>query len=221
MVKVPQEIPNEITREIFSYASLPLRVNRAGEFPWYLGHVCPAWRDVFLSMQLHFWSEIQIEWPDLFRHGNLSKYTERIIDILNFFLRCGQQSPFSFRLYNARFHLEEEAPFDQVLSILAQESKRWQRALLRLWPSHVPALYRVKDSLPRLEYLDLVVWNPHSNGNESALLEPYLDLFETAPLLTQVKLEGSVWWEFDWSTLVSLQMTAKDIGEAIYVALCT
>ena len=64
MASMATLVPAEIIHEIFSCLSSPLLPLEPHEFPWYLGQICSEWRAIFLSMQAHFWNEIEIERPE-------------------------------------------------------------------------------------------------------------------------------------------------------------
>ncbi|KAK2464675.1 hypothetical protein APHAL10511_003251 [Amanita phalloides] len=228
MPKIVLGIPQDVVREIFSHLSSILDVQRPREFPWHLGHICAAWRATFLSMQLEFWNSVKLEWPPLRQKGRdgfppslLPRYTRRVMEMLQFFLRCNRGSPFSFTLCTQyRAYSEKHAQeVMRVLLILVQESSRWQNASMNLQSSMLPMLYHIKHRLPVLQSLNLAL----RPDNPTPVPELYADIFESAPLLASIAIVTSLsTWRFNWSFLTFIHLSdslALETGSSFYDVL--
>ncbi len=130
VVRSTRRIPSEVSREMFSHLSSPLRLLEAYKFPWYLGQVCSEWRAIFLSMLPYFWNEIQIERPeDRYRRPDAT----HVMAMLTFFLNVTSGAPFSFTLYKENHYYVGEAPNVQlILSKLRDYSMQWVNASMEL-----------------------------------------------------------------------------------------
>ena len=188
--------PIGILQEVIKLCfSTPLVAYDAGEFPWYLGHVCSRWRALFFSMRSTFWNRIIInDWQQV-------TATRHIEGIVAFFLgrTCGK--PFSFiYIRTSRTH--------DIRQILAH-SEQWEEACIRLQPYELEYLCDIKGRPPLLEELDIDMIR---RGQDHWRMEA-ANIFEDAPLLTHVVL-----WDapgpskFNWSslTVVSFQQFTKN-----------
>ena len=199
-------IPPEVLREIFSHLSSPLRLLEPYEFPWYLGQVCSEWRALFLSMQPYFWNEIQIEEPE---DCDRQPDPAHVMPMLTFFLKATNGAPFSFTLYSEDYYDVHEAPkVELILSKLLDHSMQWVNALMELQLPEFLLLRSVKDRVPLLQSLALVLPSDEMENHDSTLLLQMGKLFENAPLLTRIKLEclSDVDWKFNWASLTSLHL---------------
>jgi hypothetical protein len=191
MTDIPTELLQEVFKQIKQSLASRLRAHsrkpdQPGRFPWYLGHVCSRWRSLFLSMRSTFWNRIDIElWHDDYSGEEESRESE----IVAFFLDRTRGAPFSFSFGTIRRNLHaEQEPYNIPLAILARlvvHSEQWKEVFFELSSSEVGCLCAAKGLLPLLTKLELVV-------NKDADYEPTQnmtsDVFEDAPLLTQIML---------------------------------
>ncbi|KAK2464679.1 hypothetical protein APHAL10511_003255 [Amanita phalloides] len=179
-------------------------------------------------MPSHFWNSIKLEpWPrrrrrsDRFPSSSRQPwYTQRVIEILQFFLRCNRGSPFSFALCTERSYYTEDDAQEvmRVLLILVPESTRWQNASMNLKMWMLPTLYRIKHRLPLLRTLDLR--SSTDDPADDSVPELYDDLFETAPLLASIAVRISLsTWKFNWSFLTFIRLSDAFDDESFYKAL--
>ena len=196
------DLPIEILCEIFAYLSSPLRVQRAHEFPWYLGKVCSTWRTLFFSMRSTFWKNIEIEWEHNFRRP--LRFSERRREILAFFLSRTQGAPFSFSLFREGSH-PRKTHVQWILKDLVDHSRQWEEVFIRMNPIvfELNLLRNAKGRLPLLKKLEIT-----SSDYFGPEVHPSLaGIFKDAPLLTHVALQNFSAWELHWSPL-----TILDIG---------
>ena len=236
-------IPAEIIHEIFSHLSSPLRPLKPHEFPWYLGQICSEWRAIFLSMQVYFWNEIEMErpedketrpWirpyspndpkPELPR--TLRPDSPRTMAILAFFLDVARGAPFSFTLYKEKPYCsdQEVSCVQLVLSKLIDHSMQWENVSMQLRLPEFLLLRSVKSRLPSLKILELVLPYRHQmeEANHDVTLLPQMgDIFEDVPLLTHIKLRclEDATWKFNWASLTSIHLQSPDDLQTIITTL--
>ena len=153
---IADRFPLDVIREILKHLASPLDVNRPSAFPWYLGHICSAWRAAFLTMLGVFWSEIHIRW--IRRYPNSMAYNNQVHGLVKTFMERNQGRPFSFawhadsmRLFNRR-----ETSFAQSCpKYLISQSTRWKNAKLHLRLDDKHLLGALKGCLPLLESLTI------------------------------------------------------------------
>ncbi|KAF8330537.1 hypothetical protein F5887DRAFT_1287177 [Amanita rubescens] len=236
-------IPADIIREIFLHLSSPLRLLEPHEFPWYLGQICSKWRAIFFSMQAYFWNEIEMErpedketrpWirsyspndpkPELPR--TLRPDSARTMAILAFFLDVAHGAPFSFTLYEKKSYYsdQEVSCVELVLSKLIDHSTQWENVSMQLRLPEFLLLRSVKSRLPLLQRLELILPYRHEmeRANHDVTLLPQMgDIFEDAPLLTDIQLlhlEDAA-WKFNWASLTSIHLRSSDSPQTIIATL--
>jgi hypothetical protein len=195
------DLPIEILREIFAYLSSPLLVQRAHEFPWYLGKVCSRWRALFFSMRSTFWEKIEIDWEHNFRRP--LRFSERRRAILAFFLSRTQGAPFSFSLFREGSH-PKKTHVQWILKDLVDHSRQWEEVFIRMNPIvfDLNLLRNAKGRLPLLKKLEIT-----SSDYFGPEVHPSLaGIFKDAPLLTHVALQNFSAWELNWSSLTILSI---------------
>ncbi|KAF8320149.1 hypothetical protein F5887DRAFT_1217923 [Amanita rubescens] len=206
-----RHIPSEVSCEIFSHLSSPLRLLEPYKFPWYLGQVCSKWRAIFLSMQPYFWNEIQIERPE---DRGLQPDSADVMAMLTFFLNVTSGAPFSFTLYKEKYYYVNEAPAVQlILSKLRDCSMQWVNASMELRVPEFFLLRSVKNRVPLLKSLELILpihLETKTSNHDSTLLLQMGKLFENAPLLTRIKLYclSDLGWRFNWALLTSIHLSS-------------
>jgi len=196
-----QNLPDDIIREIFGYFSTSLRLHVSKEFPWFLGHVCSAWRTIFLTMTTEFWQSISLDFrnqrPADARHINC------ILEMMRFFVTRNQEETISFKYLLPKddwAHGQQGiAGLRRVLEVLVEESMRWESVSIETASLDLPTLQRVKDRLPSLRSLGLRIPVNHPSN-----ISP--GMFENAPSLQQVMLVGHFNWKLNWSSLTSLEL---------------
>src|SRR5258708_245724 len=97
MTSIAHVISEDIVCEIFTNFSAAINATCPIYFPWYLGHICSAWRATFLSMVPQFWHKLDVYNPCLYISGDPGKL-RRITNIVKFFLErnCGHQFDLDF-----------------------------------------------------------------------------------------------------------------------------
>jgi hypothetical protein len=220
-----RRIPPDIIRDIFSHLSSPLKVHEAHKFPWYLGQICSDWRAAFLSMQPHFWSEVEIEKPPAHKGGKKQLQVARTMEILTFFLDMTRGAPFSFTLYALQLEplIKKKVPYVQtILSKFLDYSAQWKNVVMEVRLSQLALLRDIKNQVPMLQILTLMMPGrvPSDYGEDilsgddpdSVLRRELGELFEDAPHLTGVQLDSicSVAWRFNWASLTSIHLASTD-----------
>lgn len=185
-----QRLPDELLIEIFS--AVPVELIDAFELDHYyeiwpfvtLSHVCSRWRDIILSTKT-FWSTID---PSHDRH--------RFRPPVAVSLARSVDAPLTVRIgRDAR-----NCDVDQIID----HCRRWRRARFNYaWgPSFFP---KVSQNLPILEDLYL------SFANRTIPPAEYISVFQTAPMLRTLSLEGYIHLDLShlapWSQLVTLNLT--------------
>ncbi|KAF8337303.1 hypothetical protein F5887DRAFT_532733 [Amanita rubescens] len=193
-----QSAPTDIIQEIFKYFSCPLHILTNGRsstttFPWYLGHICSAWRTVFRSMSTEFWSTFRLfkDWKSYDTSVN------DIVALAKVFLECNRGQLFSF---NIQVAIETD-----ILQVFIPESARWLDASISAhqeWGGSI--LSPVKDRLPHLRSLELKLWRTSPPNSQNFLDQ---DCFKIVPNLTYVKSNAVREWQFDWSNVTTLVLT--------------
>ena len=211
-----RRMPPEIIREIFSHVfSSPLQIGCAGQFPWYLGQICSQWRILFFSMQSVFWRTIEINYLPYgcdCEGPNQRESSQRIDEILTFFLKRTRAAPFSFTLFEDTSYMwQQEYHVRWIVQVLLEHSRQWDQATIQLkWPE-MRLLRAAKGHLPLLKKLHLIVPDDSEDDPTGflaghALTSPDLTVFHDAPLLTEVTLQKIPDWQFNWSSLTILDL---------------
>ena len=234
-------VPAEIIHEIFSCLSSPLRPLEPHEFPWYLGQICSEWRAIFLSMQAHFWNEMERpEYKETRPRFTRTSYSPNdpkpesprnlrpdcpgTMAILTFFLDVARGAPFSFTLYKEKSYYDQEVSCVQlVLSKLIDHSTQWKNVSMQLRLPELLLLRSVKSRLPLLQSLELVLpYRLEMDAKHDITLLPHMgDIFEDAPLLTHIKLRclEDATWKFNWASLTSIHLRTTYSAQTIFTIL--
>ena len=116
-------------------------------------------------MQSVFWRTIEIDWrrPTPVDHDDdysalcLRSYSNRIDEILTFFLNRTRTEPFSFTLFKSGgFSLSENYDVRWILRAL-ERSKQWDQVSIGLELSEVRFLGTTRGQIPLLNKLELIV----------------------------------------------------------------
>jgi hypothetical protein len=212
-----QNLTPELVFGIFGHflPGLKLSVTEPAQFPWYLGHICSRWRDVFISYPA-FWSNFIIYLElDYDIYGEPRTIHEpdvtRALAILNVCLPRGGNGPFSFKLvlysYDLRYGSDQSSKSRcglQVLELLVGQSNRWHDAHIELCESGLPILYMVKDRLPILRSVRVNIWSCGAASMRTPSSN-YIDLFEDASQLKCLHA-GVFTWRVDWSALTVVHL---------------
>jgi hypothetical protein len=131
-----------------------------------------------------FWNRIEIElWHDDYSGQEESPESE----IVAFFLDCTRGAPFSFSIRSVKRDSRlKEHPYNIPLAILAcliVHSNQWKEVSFQLLSSEVGCLCVAKGRLPLLKELEMIIIKDDHRGTQSVT-----DVFEDAPLLTQITL---------------------------------
>ena len=165
-----RRFPPELLQEIFIHITVPWTYSRWNTIPWALSQVCRLWRTTALSVS-SMWSRL----PTIYLHKKIpSSYAAQIRELL---VRS-RDAPISFYLY---------APFKElnshpIIDALVLHSERWQTVAIDSTTPTLFAFKGIKGRLSSLRTLSLEVWRQ---------TDPVVfDMFEEAPQLRQVSLDG-------------------------------
>ncbi|KAJ7763662.1 hypothetical protein DFH07DRAFT_396972 [Mycena maculata] len=164
-----RSMPTELLSLVFSFALLvPCDTLHADPPLWTLGQVCRRWRTILLSQPI-FWAKVDLDFAlradetkfrlqtQLQRSGALP---------LDIDLLCDDDKSFT-------------AHEQRLTRILAASSRRWERVSLYGHYSLYDYLDRVRDRLPLLRELHIMLRSP-GHGNYT------LNIFQSAPKLRHV-----------------------------------
>ncbi|KAJ7274958.1 hypothetical protein C8J57DRAFT_1177813, partial [Mycena rebaudengoi] len=135
-----------------------------------LAGVCSRWRGLVMGSPV-LWSEILLQ-PKYWAHSANSDQA-RMLDLLNFALDRGANAPMTLHVGHGS---RSRSP--ELLTLLAQHSRRWRRVTLSLMDDHIQHLSAVKGQLPLLEALTIDADSLEARGPD------LFDLFGDAPRLT-------------------------------------
>jgi hypothetical protein len=94
-----------------------------------------------------------------------------------------------------------------ILKDLLDYSRQWEEVSIQLRLEDLNLLRGAKGHLPLLKRLDIDMAN-----DDMGMVHPsFTRIFEDAPLLTHVAVGGIFAWEFNWSSLTSLDIGYQDI----------
>ncbi|KAF8337827.1 hypothetical protein F5887DRAFT_521140 [Amanita rubescens] len=197
-----QNLPVDIIQNIFGYFSTSLRLSYTSKgFPWFLGHVCSAWRAIFLTMTTEFWQSISLD----YRWPSEARQIKCILEMTRFFVARNREETisFSYLLPTDDWTHGQQGVTDlrRVLEVLVEESMRWESVSIETASLDLPTLQRVKDRLPSLRSLMLRIPVHHSSNTP-----PGPGIFENAPSLQEVTLVGHFNWKLNWSSLTALEL---------------
>ena len=176
-----RRLPPELLYQIFEFfAPPPLYLNGPDKpshwsgLPWSVSQVCHRWRAITLSMPL-LWTRIPLLTLDM-------KYTANpsFLEFYNSFLLRSAGQPIGVFVASHNPKAEKPVKWHPAIKILVSHSYRWQHLSV---VSHSPHLLRalrpIKKRLPILRTLNLEL-DP----------EAYINMFQKAPKLSQVRLIG-------------------------------
>ncbi|KAM6502755.1 hypothetical protein JOM56_002732 [Amanita muscaria] len=205
MPSTAQSLPDDVIREILKTFAAPLLIlidGSAQEFPWYLSHVCSSWRVAFLSMHQDFWNKFLL-YPAIFW-----TYESELqcTDIAAAFIEHSNGKPFSFEIHrNSRSRL--------VLDTFFREATCWQDVSFAIEEEEIPILESTRGRLSQLHSLTLVVTSAdwavedlRQSNYITKVPQSCSGIFTDAPRLTHVKLSDLSTWQFNWSSLTSLEL---------------
>jgi len=176
-----RRLPPELLYQIFDF-SAPPRLHLEGpdnpirwsELPFNVSQVCHRWRAITLSMPI-LWTRIPSLTPD-------KKYTTNpsFLDFYTGFLLRSAGEPIGLSIFSHDARAEKVVKWHPAIKILVSHSHRWQRLSIVSYSSHFLRAFRpIKKRLPILRTLNLELD-----------FEAYLNMFQKAPKLSQVRLIG-------------------------------
>jgi hypothetical protein len=176
-----RRLPPELLYQIFELFAPPsLYLNGPDEpshwsgLPFNVSQVCHRWRAITLSMPL-LWTRIPLLTPDM-------KYTTNpsFLEFYTSFLLRSAGQPIGVFVSSHDAKAEKAVKWHPAIKILVSHSYRWQHLSVVSPSSHLlRALRPIKKRLPILRTLNLEL-DP----------EAYLNMFQKAPKLSQVRLIG-------------------------------
>ncbi|KAK2459867.1 hypothetical protein APHAL10511_008067 [Amanita phalloides] len=208
LVRSPLVLPTEIVLLIMDLFATTLSTGKLRSFPWFLGHICSAWRSIFLSMTAEFWSRISIEFVPW---RNLNEELERTKNVVHFFLERDSAAPFSFEVKSLyRLHellLPEGVCVRQTLDMLMDTSMRWKDASFTVARAKVLLpLLRAKHRLPILIDCGL-----------NKVPDLLFDVFQNAPHLNDVVVRGLGDWKFNFEDLEAISLDELEFGAPHFI----
>ena len=193
MASVARSLPPEIVCQVLKHFSASLVFPQCvAQFPFYLGHICSAWRAAFLSMHSHFWSTMILQ-PGMLYSVDKTHGTEMV----KTFLQRSQGRPLSLELDRSL-----DGTANRFLEMFVKESTRWKNIALDVYRQDVQLLSLVKDRLPQLRSLTIYSATPRSLGGCK-------DFFENAPRLTHVRLNDLTNLRLPWQSLTALHLCGE------------
>ncbi|KIL64827.1 hypothetical protein M378DRAFT_162681 [Amanita muscaria Koide BX008] len=204
---IANRIPRDIIREILSHFKSALLTYRLGKFPWYLGHICAAWRAEFLPLCDTISIELALLEPTTSSTGlgfsPLPSNYERMLNVLRWYLDQNSDIPFSFTFCMAYSYIPAQSAYARrALVMLCEQSMRWLDAGLCIWEEEIDVLSQVKNRIPLLQGLVLDV------GSASFQMDS--DTFNNAPALSTLNLHIRAPWNFPWTSLTSLSFDVTE-----------
>ncbi|KAK0468758.1 hypothetical protein IW261DRAFT_1016755 [Armillaria novae-zelandiae] len=196
--RLPVEVLGEIlccTRERLRYQLYYVcgfDVFNISDGPWYLGHVCRAWRVAVETFCPDLWSEMTIEFPDRLDKNDIRPtfpfFGKNMLAILERALERSRKCDlnFSFRYpgyYNdtwATYSDAEETLIKQCFDLLLTHSTRWRSVELFITPFLLARLPRIRGRVNNLQHMYLMCEETAEPGN--------IDAFEIAPKLKTLHL---------------------------------
>ncbi|KAJ7631359.1 hypothetical protein DFH06DRAFT_702903 [Mycena polygramma] len=176
-----RRLPTEILCAIFTLALPPFayssNVMNVQEGPWVLSAVCSRWRTIALS-QPCFWTYIFLDFTD---DPPQSSSLAALLPTLEAQLERSQQLPLhvTFRTF---YEMEVEKREQRVLDLIILHCDRWETVdLSGPWTLYSPCLESIRDELPLLRSLDIMVQDIDDDD-----LGSVLDVFQDCPRLEVV-----------------------------------
>jgi len=165
-----RRLPDEILRNIFSFCADPLALALAKHPVWRLAQVCGRWRDIIIDSP-SLWSAINVDQLSLGRHP---KRIEHACKLLQLYFARSKTHPLTIRCF--RFRKLDPA----IAEILVSSSERWQDLFIYGYNGcNDRSLDGIKGRIPQLRRL-------HTH---QCTFSSEVNLFETAPSLTSLKLD--------------------------------
>ncbi|KAF8907839.1 hypothetical protein CPB84DRAFT_1744411 [Gymnopilus junonius] len=175
-----RRLPWDIIQEIFYWSTYPHSPTPEwSDIPWISGHICRRWREVALSASF-LWYRIPLIALD-----KKSRFRKEVLNEL--FVRSGDRLS----------QLSIESPYAHnnypVVDVLIQHSAKWQTVKFYAPVSVISNFRATRGRLPNLRKLTIISRSSIPEmGQPSRELELSLDIFETAPALQEVNINGMV-----------------------------
>ena len=182
-------------------------------FPWYLGHICRAWRSVFVSTP-QIWANLSFDSGHFYR--KTLRHFEHALSVAEMCMVWSRDHPLSFRYSVGAVH-----PLDPIssttccklLETLIRHSTRWQDVRITLPVAESQMLYAVKNRLPALRSIQLMVTMDQSACETST----FGDLFVHTPHLRCISLDHPNYnypsWKIDWSLITAIHHIRGSLDE--------
>ena len=186
----------EIVSEIFNNFSTTMTIHNPHLYPWFLGQICAGWRNVFLSPSTRY---IEINVSKFYQR---SASFERVLDILNFCLKCSEGCPLSFTFrMGTDYYAGEYAYVVDILNALITQSMRWVTAEFFSLPIiELRRLHCVKGRIPLLRSFVL------THRTIKPPQEVISNVFEQAPTLKRLLLSDINVSKFHWASIESFRL---------------
>ncbi|KAF7365216.1 F-box domain-containing protein [Mycena venus] len=184
-------LPVEIISQIFWW-TLPSggpKLNSQLVEPLSLGQICRIWRQIALSTPA-LWSTFHIELDHRFQ--------EKYLFLTRTFLSRAASMPLSFSVKTEAFMDDIGDVENIILHTLASHSQAWENINFTTSPKALDMLHTVRNQLPRLRTLELILDFPPESGS----------MFADAPLLRRVRLSrfGAQKLALPWHQLTSAHL---------------
>ncbi|KAJ7496512.1 hypothetical protein FB451DRAFT_1207955 [Mycena latifolia] len=139
-----------------------------------LSQVCSRWHTIALGTP-SLWREIQLD--NVLWDTSESSHIDKVLELLESALARGRNSSLTVMMICD----VDKPPFYPALQLLTAHSERWQIASLKCPMTVIDAFSGVKGRLPRLENLELEIWDDESRE---------LDILEVVPRLERLAFGG-------------------------------
>ena len=206
-------LPSEVVQEIFlHYSDYGMTNPPIYMVPWHLGHISHRWRKIALSLPT-LWDSIPGIFLNVKSHSNPS-YVRAITHLME---RSGT-SP-TLKLHISYPAWLKKIPRTPIFKTVVRHSERLESLSMCIYDMHTTMLFQgLKGRLPNLRKLYLSLPSTYSNNGRR------LDIFETAPALRQVVLQGSYPGDsirlfLPWSQITHFYDTLRSESVAPYVPL--
>jgi F-box-like len=208
-------LPSEILQEIFLHYCDQGFINPPISLvPWRLGHISHRWREIALALPA-LWDKIPVINLDLKSYSNYNPFFVRAITHL---MERSGTSPtlnchISYPDWLTKIH---KSP---IFKAVVRHSERLESLSMCLFDMHITTLFQgLKGHLPNLRSLRLTLPSIYSNDGRR------FDMFETAPALRRIVLQGSYPGDsirllLPWSQITHLYDTIRSESVAPYVPL--
>ncbi|KAF8627917.1 hypothetical protein AX15_004179 [Amanita polypyramis BW_CC] len=219
-------IPSEIIHEILSWYTpgLVLSVRHSRAFPWYLGHICRAWRSVFVSSP-QFWGHFSFEVLGAEARISIERL-ERALALVELCIKRTEGHPFSFKFDVSDVYNSENITMtalwlycSQIMETLLAYSSRWRDVYITMDRDKLNELFKTRRHWHFTHLRRLQIRHPFSFSNRWPCFLP-VGLLDNAPNLKHAYIDQ--YFKLNWSNvsvlhveLGKLYISVRSLTEAL------